>query len=195
MFCGIHGSSAVAWMTPIATAAAQENLAAYTAGEPLPNIIAGAFENCILIGGIGATLGACIVMLVFAKSKRYKQVSRIAIVPQIFNIGEPFLFGVPVMLNPLLFIPYMGGVLVNTLIVYFAVSTGLVARFTGVTIPWTLQGILGGLLGCEVPWQGALLQFFVLIIDMVIWYPFIKLIDKQALSDEAKAKELETARG
>lgn len=188
MFCGIHGSSAVAWMSPIMTAATQENLAAYSAGLPLPNIIAGAFENCILIGGIGATLGGCLVMFFFAKSKRYKQVSRVAIVPQIFNIGEPFLFGVPVMLNPILFFPYMGGVLINTVIVYTLVSTGIVARFTGVTIPWTLQGILGGLLGCSVPWQGFILQVGILILDMVIWYPFIRIIDKQALEEEKAAE-------
>lgn len=185
MFCGIHGSSAVAWMSPIMTAATQENLAAYSAGLPLPNIIAGAFENCILVGGIGATLGGCLVMFLFAKSKRYKQVSRVAIIPQIFNIGEPFLFGVPVMLNPILFFPYIGGVLINTVVVYTLVSTGIVARFTGVTIPWTLQGILGGLLGCSVPWQGLLLQVGILILDMIIWYPFIKIIDRQALADEA----------
>jgi PTS system cellobiose-specific IIC component len=190
MFCGIHGSSAVAWMTPIMAASTQENLAAYAAGEALPNIIAGAFENCILVGGIGATMGGCIVMFLFAKSKRYKQVSRVAIVPQIFNIGEPFLFGVPVMLNPVLFFPYMGGVLINTVIVYTLVATGVVARFTGVTIPWTLQGILGGLLGCQVPWQGFLLQLGILILDMFIWYPFIKIIDKKAVEEE---KALETA--
>jgi PTS system cellobiose-specific IIC component len=190
MFCGIHGSSAVAWMTPIMAASTQENLAAYAAGEALPNIIAGAFENCILIGGIGATMGGCIVMFLFAKSKRYKQVSRVAIVPQIFNIGEPFLFGVPVMLNPVLFFPYMGGVLINTVIVYTLVATGVVARFTGVTVPWTLQGILGGLLGCQVPWQGFLLQLGILILDMFIWYPFIKIIDKKAVEEE---KALETA--
>ena len=186
MFCGIHGSSAVAWMTPIMTAATQENLAAYSAGLELPNIIAGAFENCILIGGIGATMGGCIVMLLFAKSKRYKQVSRVAIIPQIFNIGEPFLFGVPVMLNPILFFPYMGGVLINTVIVYTLVATGVVARFTGVTIPWTLQGILGGLLGCSVPWQGFLLQIGILILDMFIWYPFIKIIDNKERASEEK---------
>lgn len=188
MFCGIHGSSAVAWMSPIMMASTQENLAAYMAGQPLPNIIAGAFENCILIGGIGATMGGCIVMFLFARSKRYKQVSRVAIVPQIFNIGEPFLFGMPVMLNPILFFPYMGGVLINTVIVYVLVATGVVARFTGVTIPWTLQEILGGLLGCQVPWQGLLLQLGILILDMFIWYPFIKIIDKKALEEEKKTE-------
>jgi PTS system cellobiose-specific IIC component len=114
----------------------------------------------------------------------------VAIVPQIFNIGEPFLFGVPVMLNPVLFFPYMGGVLINTVIVYTLVATGVVARFTGVTVPWTLQGILGGLLGCQVPWQGFLLQLGILILDMFIWYPFIKIIDKKAVEEE---KALETA--
>ena len=130
-------------------------------------------------------------MLLFAKSKRYKQVSRVAIIPQIFNIGEPFLFGVPVMLNPILFFPYMGGVLINTIIVYTLVATGVVARFTGVTIPWTLQGILGGLLGCSVPWQGFLLQIGILLLDMIIWYPFIKIIDNKERESEEK---LETAK-
>ena len=189
MFCGVHGTTAVTWMTPIRTAAAQEQLAAFSAGQPLPHIIVGAFENCICVGGIGATLGLGILMFIFAKSKRYKQLSRMAIVPQIFNIGEPFLFGIPIMLNPILFMPYMGGIIINTIVVYIAVATGLCARFTGVEIAWTVPSPIKAFLGCSVPWQGLVLCLIVLAIDMVIWYPFVKLIDKQALAEEKASEE------
>ncbi len=188
MFCGIHGSTATTWLTPLMTAAAQENIAAWTAGLPIPNMIAdGGFQNCITIGGIGATLGLGILMAIVPKSRRYKQLGRMALIPQIFNIGEPLLFGIPIMLNPLLFIPYMGGVIINTFTVYISVSLGIVAPFTGLTVAWTLPSPIKAFLGCSVPWQGLALCLVNLAIDMVIWFPFVKMIDKQALEEEAAA--------
>lgn len=184
MFCGIHGSTATTYMTPLLTAANVENLAAFTAGESLPNIITSGFNHSIQAGGIGATLGLAILIVIFAKSKRYKQLGKLALVPQIFNIGEPLLFGIPIMLNPLLFIPYMGGVVANTFIAYFAVYFGIVGRFTGVDVSWTLPMGLNGFLACSKPVQGLLLQLFIVAVDMLIWYPFVKIIDKQALAEE-----------
>ncbi len=184
MFCGIHGSSAVPYFEALMQTANTENLAALAAGQPLPNIVNTGLANSIQMGGLGATLGLGILLLVFAKSSRFKQLSRMAIVPQIFNIGEPLLFGIPIMLNPMLFIPYMGGVLANTFIAYFSVALGIVAPFSGVNVSWTLPGVLQGLLGNTVPWQGALLQVVILAVDMLIWYPFVKIIDKEALEAE-----------
>lgn len=186
MFCGIHGSTAVPFFDALMQTANTENLSALAAGEPLPNIVNTGLANSIQMGGLGATLGLGILLLIFAKSSRYKQLSRMAIVPQIFNIGEPLLFGIPIMLNPLLFIPYMGGVLANTFIAYFSVALGIIAPFSGVNVSWTLPGILQGLLGNTNPLHGALLQVVILIVDMLIWYPFVKIIDKQALSEEKK---------
>src|SRR5699024_5759068 len=87
MFCGIHGSSVVPFMTVLQTQCDTANAAAIAAGQPIPYIYSTGLTNMIQMGGIGATLGFGILLFVFAKSKRYKQLSRVAIVPQIFNIG------------------------------------------------------------------------------------------------------------
>ncbi|NMC29498.1 MAG: PTS sugar transporter subunit IIC [Pelolinea sp.] len=188
MFCGIHGSTAVTYTAPLLAAANAENMAAMAAGQSMPNIWTTGLMNSIQAGGIGATLGLAIVLVIFAKSKRYKQLSRMAIVPQIFNIGEPLLFGIPIMLNPLLFIPYMGGVIVNTFVAYFSVASGLVARFNGVDVSWTLPTGIQGLLSNTKPIEGLILQLVIVAIDMLIWYPFVKIIDKQALKEEGETK-------
>ena len=167
----------------------EANAAALAAGEALPNIYGTGLLNSIQMGGIGATLGLAIVLFFFAKSKRYKQLARVAIVPQIFNIGEPLLFGIPIMLNPMLFIPYMGGVIVNTCVAYFAMWSGLVGRPNGVNPSWTMPGVVQGLLGISTPVQGAILQVLIILIDMAIWFPFVKLIDKQALEEENETAE------
>lgn len=188
MFCGIHGSTMSAWFTPLSNAATMENLDALAAHAPMPNIFAGCFENSVLIGGYGATLGACIVMLLIAKSNRYKQVSRIAIIPQCFNIGEPFLFGVPVMMNPYLIIPYFAGVFVNLFVTYFCIRTGIVGMPTGVTAPWTLVAWIGYLIGCETPIRGFIMQMCLIVVDGLIWLPFIKILDKKAVEEEKAAE-------
>jgi PTS system cellobiose-specific IIC component len=109
-------------------------------------------------------------------------------VPQIFNIGEPLLFGIPIMLNPLLFLPYMGGVLINSFIAWFAVKWNIVAPFTGLDVSWTVPNPINGFLASSKPLQGALLQIVIILVDMVIWYPFVKLIDKRELElEEASA--------
>ncbi len=191
MFAGIHGQSAVPYMAPLLTTAGAENLQAMAAGTPLPNTVVWGLANSIQAGGIGATLGLGILLFFLAKSSRLKQLSRVAIVPQIFNIGEPLLFGIPIMLNPLLFIPYMGGVIANTFIAYFAVASGLIAKFSGAEISWTLPHPLQGLLGNTQPLQGLILCLVILAVDMLIWYPFVKIIDRNAQEEEnaaAKAK-------
>lgn len=184
MFCGIHGSSVVTWFTPLQTAADAENAAAMAAKTALPNIWGTGAANLVQAGGIGATLGLAIVMVLVCKSQRYKQLSRVAIVPQVFNIGEPLLFGIPIMLNPLLFIPYIGGVVVNFLLVWFSIAIGIVGRPNGASISWTLPHPLQGLLGISTPVTGVLLAIVILVVDMLIWYPFVKIIDKQALEEE-----------
>ncbi len=193
MYCGIHGSTVSAWLTPLLSAATQENLAAFAAGQPLPNVIAGAIENAILLGGYGCTLGPCIAFFFFAKSKRYKQVTRISIIPQIFNIGEPFLFGVPCMLNPYLLIPYFITPLFNTLVVDLCVTFGVIGRFTGVSVPWTLCAWIGYLVGCSTPIKGMILQYSLIVIDALIWFPFLKSLDNKALEEEREAAALEAA--
>lgn len=188
MFCGVHGSSVVPFMSALETSANEANQAALAAGQALPNIYGTGLLNSIQAGGIGATLGLGILLFFLAKSKRYKELSRVAIVPQIFNIGEPLLFGLPIMLNPVLFIPYMGGVIVNTILAYGSMAIGLVGYPNGVNPSWTMPYGLQALLGISTPVSGLILQIVILAVDMLIWYPFVKMLDKQALLEE-KAEE------
>lgn len=187
MFTGIHGGVALTVVTPLIAAANLENLEALAAGNPLPNIWVTGLMNSVQIGGIGATLGLGILLVVLAKSERYKKLGRVAIVPQIFNISEPLLFGVPIVLNPLLFIPYMGGILINTCLVYGLVYFGVIGRFTGVEVNWTIPAVLSGALSHSTPLVGALLHVGIIIIDMLIWYPFMKIMDNKALEEEKTA--------
>lgn len=184
MFCGIHGSSVVPFMTVLQTQCDTANAAAIAAGESIPYIYSTGLTNMIQMGGIGATLGFGILLFLFAKSKRYKQLSRVAIVPQIFNIGEPLLFGVPIMLNPMLFIPYMGGVVANTCVMWAATAIGLVGRFNGVNPSWTMPGPLQAVFTSTTVPQAVILSIVVIVMDMAIWYPFMKMIDRQALKEE-----------
>lgn len=184
MFCGIHGSSVTPFMQALEAGCNEANAAALAAGQAIPNIYGTGLLNSIQIGGIGATLGLAILLFFFAKSKRYKELAKVAIVPQIFNIGEPLLFGIPIMLNPVLFIPYMGGVIVNTLVAYGCMAFGLVGLPNGVNPSWTMPAGLQGLLGISTPIKGLIMQIAILAIDMLIWYPFVKMLDKEALLAE-----------
>ncbi len=194
MFFGIHGTVATAAWEPMVQAANLENLEAFRLGQELPNIWTSGWHHSIFAGGIGATLGLGIVLIIFARSERLKKLARIAIVPQIFNIGEPLLFGIPIMLNPLLFIPYMGGVIVNSFIAWFAVKWNIVAPFSGLDVSWTVPNPLNGFLACSKPIQGALLQVVIILVDMVIWYPFVKIIDNRELViEKGEEEEIESA--
>ena len=188
MFCGIHGSSVVPFMNALMLQCDEANAAAIAAGQSIPYIYSTGLCNTIQMGGIGATLGFGILLFIFAKSKRYRQLSKVAIVPQIFNIGEPLLFGVPIMLNPLLFIPYMGGAIINTCIVWGSVAIGFVGRYNGVNPSWTLPGPIQALLTSTTPVQAFIVAILVILVDMAIWYPFMKMVDKQVVQEEMAAE-------
>lgn len=189
MFLGLHAMSIVGIVSPLRTAASLENLAAWQAGLPLPNIVAGGFNaGLALIGAGGSALACTLAVVFFAKSKRYKSIGKIALIPGIFGIGEPILFGLPVMLNPLFFIPWIGVTVVNQILAYTVIAVGLVGRFTGVSVSWTVPIIINPLLTSSTPVRAAIAQAILVVIDLAIWYPFIKAADKIALAEEAEAE-------
>jgi len=183
MFCGIHGNTIFSTFTPLTMAASAENLAALAAGKPLPNIITSSFSVMCQPGGIGGTLGLAILLLFFSKSQRLKTLGKMSIVPAIFGINEPLIFGIPILLNPLLFIPYVFNPIICTTVSYFAIAVGIVPRFTGVEVNWTMPQIISGFLAQG--WQAAVLQMVLIAITTLVWFPFFKIIDKQ-ISDEEK---------
>jgi len=185
MFSGIHGNTVFGTITPLTMAASAENLAALAAGNPLPNIITSSFSVFCQPGGIGGTFGLAFMMAFLAKSKRLKTLGKLSIVPAIFGINEPLIFGIPILLNPLLFIPYVLNPIICTVLSYFSIAIGIVPRLSGVEVNWTMPQVVSGFLA-QGP-QAAILQVVLLAITTAIWFPFFKLVDKQTAQEESVA--------
>ncbi|MPQ42941.1 PTS sugar transporter subunit IIC [Clostridium tarantellae] len=188
-FFGINGGSVVgAVFNPILQTLSAENLEFFKTGIGEGNIICQQFQDLFAtFGGAGSTLSLVIAMLFFCKSKRVKELGKLSLVPGIFGINEPIIFGLPIVLNPVMFVPFILVPTINIVISYFAMSGGLVPICSGINIPWTTPVIISGLLATN--WVGALLQAILLVIGVFIYMPFIKMMDKQYLQDEANAEK------
>lgn len=188
-FFGVNGGSVVgAVFNPILQTLSAENLEALKAGGPLPNIISQQFQDLFAtFGGAGSTLSLLIAMLFICKSKRIKELGKLALIPGMFGINEPIIFGLPIVLNPILLIPFLLVPTMNIVISYFVMNIGLVPFCSGVAIPWTTPVIISGFLATG--WRGAVLQLFLLILGVFVYIPFIKAMDKQYLLDEQKGIE------
>ncbi len=188
-FFGVNGGSVVgAVFNPILQTLSAENLAAFQAGQPLPNIISQQFQDLFAtFGGCGSTLSLLIAMLFFCRSKRIKELGKLAFIPGLFGINEPIVFGLPILLNPMILIPFMLVPTINIVISYFCLSIGLVPLCSGVAIPWTMPVILSGFLATG--WQGAVLQLILLVLGVFIYMPFIRMMDKQYMEEESRKTE------
>ena len=186
-FFGVNGGSVVAAVfNPILQTLSAENLAAYQAGAPIPNIICQQFQDLFAtFGGCGSALSLMIAMLLFCRSKRIRELGKLSLVPGLFGINEPIVFGLPIVLNPMILIPFMLVPTINIVISYICMSIGLVPLCSGVAIPWTMPVVLSGFL--STGWQGAVLQLVLLVLGIFVYMPFIKMMDKQYLADEANA--------
>lgn len=185
---GIHGMSIVgAVVRPMWLIMLDENakaLADGTVATKLPYIAPEQFYQwTVTIGGAGATIVVSVLFLFFCKSKFLKEVGRFSIIPGIFNINEPMIFGAPMMLNPYMFIPFNLVPLVLTIVSYFAVKLEMVNGFT-VLPTWTLPAPIGGYLSAGNDWRVVVLILINTLIAFIIYYPFVKAYDKKMLSDE-----------
>lgn len=180
-FFGIHGTNVIMPIaTPLWMAMDMENLAAIQAGLTPPNIVGLAFFNIITWSGLG--LGLVILML-RAKSKQYREVGKIALVPSLFGITEPLIFGAPLVLNFDLAIPFITNNTIALILSYVLTKIGIVAKFTGV------QAIFGLPVGFHAAVQGSisviLLQLFIqLILSPILWYPWFKRLDNKTYKME-----------
>lgn len=185
---GIHGSSIItSVMEPIWLTNAGENLDASKEGlKTLPHIVTYTFyENGVWMGGSGATLSVVVYMLLVAKSKLVKQVGRLSIGPAIFNINEPVVFGLPIVLNPFLMIPYIIAPLAVVTVTYFGTSLGIFPYTTGVVIPWTTPYFISGYLMTGGKIMGVVMQLVAFVVAFGIWWPFIRAWDKKNFEMEA----------
>ena len=186
-FFGVNGGSVVgAVFNPILQTLSLENIKFFTEGIGEGHIICQQFQDLFAtFGGAGSTLSLIIAMLFFCKSKRVTNLGKLALVPGIFGINEPIIFGLPIVLNPTMLIPFVLVPTMNIIISYFAMSMGLEPICSGINIPWTTPAVISGFLATN--WAGGLLQLALIILGVFVYMPFIKIMDKQYLAEEAEA--------
>lgn len=187
-FFGIHGGNIVnsisnTFLLPLAL----ENLAVYQAGGAPEFIYTTAFKNTYQFGGAGMTISLCVLMIFVAKSQRYKALGKLALPANIFYINEPIIFGTPMVLNPTLIIPFILAPLITQMLAYGLTVIGVLPVLIGYQIPWSMPPIISGFI--QGGWQVALYQVFCLFLTFAIYYPFFKVVDKQACLEEAELKE------
>lgn len=184
-FFGIHPSPIVNLYTPVLIAAITADVEAYMNAEALPYLIFQVVFICMNLGGNGNTIGLAIDML-FAKSERFKTMSKLSIVPSIFNINEPMVFGVPLMLNPVFFIPMALTTPITGIISYVLCKVGLAAAFNPtISVPWIMPGPITGLLEGGI--LTALIVCACVAANVLLYFPFFRMADKQALREEQAA--------
>ena len=191
-FVGLHGGNIVNKIDePIWLANLGENAEAFRAGEPLKHIFTTPFmDNFVYIGGAGATIGLVLALAWLARrkhaSKQAKTLAPLTVVPGLFNINEPTMFGLPVVLNILLLIPFVLAPIVNLVVAYAAMATGLVP-LTYTAPGWTTPPIISGFLATGSI-RASVLQIVLIVLDILIYLPFIASVEKRFRAEEGKQK-------
>ncbi|MGX7060208.1 PTS sugar transporter subunit IIC [Vagococcus humatus] len=134
------------------------------------------------IGGAGCTIGLVISMLLVAKSSRMKTMSKLVTVPALFNINEPLVFGLPIIFNPMMLIPVTLAPLVSTTISYLSMKIGFMDLFTNIQAPWATPFVFSGFL--VAGWQGVATQLVAAAASTLVYYPFVKALEKQYMAEE-----------
>ena len=188
-FAGIHGASIVGgvfqafWLTNIGLN--QMNMAN---GLPPERIFVEPFwAFFILFGGSGATIGLVLLYL-RSKSAHLRSIGKISLVPAIFNINEPVIFGSPIVMNTLFFIPFILSPMVNGILAWFAIKYGLVEHIVSL-VPWTAPGPIGAAWAAGWNINAALLVILLIGISAVIYYPFYKIYERSLLAAESATEE------
>ncbi|MEH7086216.1 PTS cellobiose transporter subunit IIC [Neobacillus drentensis] len=191
---GLHGTNIVkSVMEPIWFGAMGDNMTAYQAGQPLPHIVTQQFwDNFVHIGGTGVTFGLVLSMVMFAKSQQMKSLGRLAFAPSIFNINEPLIFGMPIVLNPIMIIPFVLTSIVTVIVTFLGMDMGLVAKPSGIAVPWTMPPIISGYLASGGHISGAIMNVVNIVISFVIYLPFFRIYDKAKKREEDAMNKGET---
>ena len=188
-FFGIHGTAVIdSFMGPLWYAARFANLEVFqqAADAARQFIVTQDFANHIIfLGGTGNTLSLALIMAFKCRSKRIRSLGRLSFLPGLFNVNEPVIFGLPLVLNPMMAIPFFLVPAASVLISFCAMYFGLVPYPTGITVPWTMPAPSGGWMMCG-DIRGGILQLVILLVGGLIYYPFITALDSQYLKEEAE---------
>jgi PTS system cellobiose-specific IIC component len=185
---GINGDNTMdAIVAPIFLQYLAANVEATAQHQPLPYVTAlGFFTTFVNVGGTGATIALALIML-NSKEPGFRKISRLSLPTQIFQINEPIFFGFPIVLNPILMIPYILNALILTLGTYLLMSWNVIQK-PFVNVPWTTPPIIGHYLVTGGDWKAVVWGVVSLGIAMVVYYPFAKVAERQRLNAEAVGK-------
>ena len=188
-FVGIHGPSIVEpAIAAITYANAEVNLNLLQQGMHADKILTSCTQMFIVtMGGTGATLVVPFMFMWLTKSKRNRAIGRASVVPTFFGVNEPILFGAPLVLNPIFFIPFIFAPIANVWIFKFFIETLGMNSFTA-NLPWTTPAPLGLVLGTNFQVLSFILAALLIVVDVVIYYPFLKVYDEQILEEERSGK-------
>lgn len=183
-FAGIHGATIVTGiMQPFWLVNMGMNQEALAAGQPIPTVFLEPFwQFFITIGGSGATF-ALVLLYMKSKSVHLRSIGKLSVIPACFNINEPVIFGSPLVMNPITFIPFVGIPMLNATIAYCATKFGLIGHVVSL-VPWTTPFPLGAAWGAGWLLSNSVLAIGLVILDLLIWYPFFKIYEKQLLEQE-----------
>lgn len=165
----------------------QELFSAGVSAFDVPHIVTKPFfDSFVFMGGSGTTLALIIAVFIASKSAHYRSISSLSAPAGLFNINEPIMFGLPIVLNPMMLIPFILGPIVLTITSYLALSLGLVPK-TIAMLPWTTPPIVSGYLVTGGSWRGIALQVINLAIAIMLYIPFIRAVDKAELKNQNTA--------
>lgn len=188
-FVGIHGPSIVEpAIAAITYANVETNFQLLQAGQHADKILTSGTQMFIVtMGGTGATLVVPFMFMWLTKSKRNKAIGRASVVPTFFGVNEPILFGAPLVLNPVFFVPFILAPIANVWIFKFFVDTLKMNSFS-VNLAWITPGPLGIVMGTNFAPLAFVLAILLVFVDVLIYYPFLKVYDEQILSEEQSGK-------
>ncbi len=182
---GIHGNQMIKPIRePLLLASIAVNTDAFNAGKEIPNIINMPFWDMYMnIGGSGVTIGLLFAIFIVGKRDDMKEIAKLSMGPSIFNINEPVIFGMPIMLNPILAIPFIVTPLVTGVIGYVATYIGFAGKAV-VMIPWTTPPFISAYLATAGSLGAVVTQLICIIVSTLIYLPFVKISNSRQLVEE-----------
>jgi len=181
---GIHGANIIfAFVNPIALANMAEN------AKGAHYIVAGEWSNMFVIaGGSGATLGLCIWLATRSKSEQLNAIGKASVVPAIFNINEPLIFGIPIIYNPALAIPFILAPMTSATLYYLAMKLDLI-KAVFANVPWPTPVGIGAFIGTG-DWKSVILALICAVAAFLVYYPFIRNYDRKLVKEEREASAI-----
>jgi PTS system cellobiose-specific IIC component len=187
---GIHGNQMIKPIRePLLLGAIMVNMTAFEQGHEVPNIITMPFWDVYMsIGGSGCTIGLLLAVMIATRRKEMREIAKLSLGPSFFNINEPVIFGMPIMLNPILAIPFIITPLITGTIGYFATSLGFAGRAV-VMVPWTTPPIINAWLSTAGSMGAVFTQIGCIVVAVLIYLPFVKVAARRA--DQAQLEAMQ----